>query len=440
MNFLRTREWRARAAGHLGVLVLAAIAVGNVILWLVARPRNQPGGSFVGELCGSEAVLLLSSALLLATLIPVIEKAFGGLDRVALWHRRVAVAAVVLLVPHLVLVTSAADQYATPLGSGLGDIGLAGLALLSLWALAPGLRAARWPGPIRRLARASYEHWLSGHRLTGLFVAAAVAHGAIVDPVLHRSLLLRTVFLVVGGTGLVAYVYRELFARYILPIHEYSVARVYRLTSNTLEVALDPSREPLRFAPGQFVFLAFGGFGAWQRHPFSVSSAPSDRTLNVTIKAAGDFTEDLFERLRPGIPAKLTGPFGGFDYRQGGRSQIWIAAGIGITPFISWIRALDDSFDRDVDIYYAVPNAGAAIYLDEIEAAARRHPSLRPHLVFSDDGFKLTADEVMEVVPIGVAPWVYMCGPPRMMKTLAKGLRRQGVAGSHVRWEQFGAR
>jgi predicted ferric reductase len=150
-------------------------------------------------------VLLLSCPLVLATLLPLIESAFGGLDKVVVWHRRAAVAGVLLLIPHVALVMSPADPNATSLGSGLGVVALLGIAALALWALAPSLRAARWPGPVRRLAPASYERWLTAHRLTGLFVAAAVVHGAIVDPVLHRSTLLRLLFLVVDGIGVAAY-------------------------------------------------------------------------------------------------------------------------------------------------------------------------------------------------------------------------------------------
>ena len=80
---------------------------------------------------------------------PPIERAFGGLDRVAVWHKRVATTAVLLLVPHVALVTSAPDPYETSLGHGLGDVALAGLLVLTVWALAPGgisnlLLAAAW--------------------------------------------------------------------------------------------------------------------------------------------------------------------------------------------------------------------------------------------------------------------------------------------------------
>ena len=430
----------ASTPGWAGVAALTIVALANVVVWVAARPSGQPTARFVGEVCGAEAVLLFSCSLVLATLLTPIERAFGGLDRVAVWHRRAAVAGLALLIPHVGLVGSAPDHYATSLGSALGDVAIVGLVFLGLWALAPRLRAARWPGVIRRLSRATYGRWLTAHRLTGLFVIAAVAHGALVDPVLHRSTLLRAVFLTVGGVGTLAYLYRELLARYVVPIYDYTVAEARRLNPRILCVRLAPVRESLSFTPGQFVFLAIGGPGGWERHPFSVSSAPAEPRLELTIKATGDYTRQLYDQLQPSAPAKLAGPFGGFDYRRGGHDQVWIAGGIGITPFLSWMRSLDDSFDRDVDFYYSVATADDAVDVDEIRTAAGRHPSLRVHLICADTDGKLTPEHVVDGVPSGTRPWVYMCGPPPMMEAFSAGFRRLGIARSRIRWEQFGAR
>ena len=252
--------------------------------WSPGRP-DSPTGVTWARPSGVEALLLLSCALVLATLLAPIERAFGGLDRVAVWHRRVAVGALALLVPHLALITSTPEPFETTLGHGLGDVALLGLVFLSLWALAPRLRAARLPGLVRRLARATYERWLTAHRLTGLFVIAAVAHGAIVDPTLRASDLLRSVFVAIGAAGIAAYGYRELFARFVIPIHDYTVAEVTRANDSTVKVALEPRREPVVFVAGQFVVLAFGGPEGWQRHPFSVASPPVQTRLEVAITA-----------------------------------------------------------------------------------------------------------------------------------------------------------
>jgi predicted ferric reductase len=429
-----------RIAPRLGPALLVGVAIAYPLLWRLARPSGQPTARYLGELCGAEAVLLFSCTLVLTTLLPGIERAFSGLDQVVVWHRRAATVGVLLLLPHIVLATSAPDRYATGLGPGLGDLALVGLLVLCVWALAPTLRAARLPGPIRRLARASYERWLTAHRLTGLFVIAAVAHGGFVDPALHRSTPLRVVFFAAGGSGIAAYAYRELFARFVVPVYEYTVADARRPNEATVEVSLGPVRGPLAFVPGQFVVLAFGGPDGWQRHPFSVASAPSQRRLEVAIKAVGDYTRDLHDTLRVGTSAKVVGPFGGFDYHDGGDDQIWIAGGIGVTPFMSWIRAFDQTFERRVDFYYSVAREADAIYLDEINDAAARHPTFHPHVVDSEREGLLTAERAMGGHPRPADVWVYMCGPPPMTAALAKGFRRLGIPPARVRWEQFSTR
>jgi predicted ferric reductase len=435
------QDMRSRIAPNTGATALVALAIAYVVLWVVARPAHEPTARYIGEICGAEALFLFSSSLVLATFLRPIEHAFSGLDRVVVWHRYAATAALLLLVPHVALITSAADPYETTFGHGLGDLALLGLLLLVVWALAPSLRGARWPGPVRWLAGIAYDRWLTAHRLTGLFVAVAVVHGALVSPALHQSTLLRIVYLVVGATGVAAYAYRELLAKYVFPIYDYTVAEIGRPSENTIDVALEPVHAPLTFVPGQFIALAFGGAGGWYRHPFSVASAPSEPRLEVTIKALGDYTTTLQEQLEPGTPAKIVGPFGGFDYTRGGNDQIWIAGGIGVTPFLSWIRAMDASFDRTVDFYYSVAHEADALYLDEIEAAGASHPGFRPHVVNTErDGF-LTAERTANGRQrTGLDVWVYMCGPPAMAKSLAKGFRQLGVPRSQVRWEQFDTR
>jgi predicted ferric reductase len=223
----------------------------------------------------------------------------------------------------------------------------------------------------------------------------------------------------------------------VIPAHDYTVGEVRRPDERTTEVSLDPVREPIAFRPGQFIVLSFGGTGGWQRHPFSVASGPSERRLEVSIRAVGDYTQDLHDKLRPGTPAKVVGPFGGFDYRRGGREQIWIAGGIGITPFMSWIRSIDDSFDRSVDLYYSVRKQAEALYLDEIEVAAKRHTTLRTRVIDTEHEGVLTAARAVNGHARGANVWIYMCGPPSMMTALAQGFRALGVPSSQVRWEQF---
>lgn len=107
---------------------------------------------------------------------------------------------------------------------------------------------------------------------------------------------------------------------------------------------------------------------------------------------------------------------------------------------MSWIRSLDDDFDRDVSFYYSCAREAEALHLDEIERAGTEHPTFVPHIVVTErDGF-LTADQAVAGKADLDHISVYMCGPPPMTKALGAGFRRLGIPRAHVRWEEFAAR
>ena len=262
---------------QVGGEVIVGLAITNVVLWVLLRPSGVAGTMYVGEIFATTAIVLLSCSLVLATRAPLLERFFGGLDRMYRWHRWSAVAGVVLLPLHSALVTSAPDPNQNELGSVLGQVALIGLVLLLLWALAPRLSAVmrRLPTHVQRWFT-QYQRWFTLHRLTGLFVIAGLVHAALVDPVLRRSTILLGWYVAVAAVGTAAYVYRELFLRFFSRRwqYDYKVKAINRLDPRALEVVLAPTARPVQFVAGQFVFVHFGGSTEWERHPFSVSSAP----------------------------------------------------------------------------------------------------------------------------------------------------------------------
>ena len=422
---------------QVGGEVIVGVAITNVVLWVLLRPPGVPGIMYLGEIFATTAIVLLSCSLVLATRAPLLERFFGGLDRMYLWHRWSAVAGVVLLPLHDALVTSAPDPNLNELGSVLGQVALIGLVVLLLWALAPRLSAV-----MRRLPT-NVQRWFTLHRLTGLFVVTGLVHGALVDPVLRRSTILLGWYAAVAVVGTAAYVYRELFLRFFSRRwqYDYTVKAINRLDPRALEVVLAPTARPLQFVAGQFVFVHFGGSAEWERHPFSVSSAPQERDLRLSIEALGDYTQHLSDTLQPGAPAIVSIAFGLFDYRQGTLEQVWIAGGIGITPFRSWIRAFptEQQMEFDIDLYYTVRTEDEALFLDEIRAAATQHPSFRPHIIYSQRDGSLTMEHIVETSGGGtiVAKDVYMCGPRGMVESFQHSLHKLGVPPMHIHFEQF---
>jgi predicted ferric reductase len=457
-----------RVAGPLSVAVLA-VAFG--VLWVVVGPSGGGWVSFFGQLAGAEAVLLMSLGMVLISLLPAVEVWFDGIDRAAIWHRRLSVTGLVLLAPHVMF---SSGQHPPPSAEGAAlmrhpsgggsDIGgllaqvvVWGLLALAVWAIAPRWRTMLpWAGP--HLARAAdrlrerpavgrglaalrwvfggYERWRSLHRLTGLLLAAAFVHG-LLDGTMFGSAVLRVTYVVAGGIGLLVYVYRELVARHLTALHDYQVATATAVGTGLTEIALLPLGRPLRFKPGQFAMLFLETGAGWRRHPFTISSAPHERLLRFTIKALGDDTTRMQTLVRPGMPAVVGGPHGRFDRARGTDRQVWIAGGIGITPFLSWLRALDEqAAPGRVDLFYSFQ--GQAPFADEITAIARAHPGIRVHLHDSAHNGYLTAETIIATVPGDPRRLsIFLCGPAAMVDSLVRRFRLGGVLSRNIHREHF---
>ncbi len=427
-------------------------------LWVLVRPRGLSTGNYVGQLAGVEAILLMSIALVLISTLPWVEAYFDGIDRAAIWHRRCAIAGILLLVPHIMFAHRGGQASASWAGPA-GLVSTIGLATLVVWAILPRWRTVI-PGPGRRLIEAihewpparlvsrlvsDYEIWRLVHRTTGLFVAIGFAHGLGDATAFDGAPALRWSYVAVGGIGLLFYAYREVLARRGHGLRDYQVSTVHEVGPGLTEIALHPLGRPLRYVPGQFAMLHLETKTGWHRHPFTLTSNPADPAVTVTIKALGDYTSSVSELVKPGMPAVLSGPHGRFTHTKGTSHQIWVAGGVGVTPFLSWLRSLDDfPLSGQVDFFYSA--AGDATYVGEIRAIVQDHPHVRFHVVDTATAGRLTAERALEAArpatdasspsdPGSVS--VFMCGPEPMVRSLMAGFREAGVPASALHREHF---
>lgn len=111
-------------------------------------------------------------------------------------------------------------------------------------------------------------------------------------------------------------------------------------SGGALEVTLVPSESSHKHRAGEFAFLSFNATGLSEIHPFTISQAPNNaQSLRFTIKNLGDFTRAIEPHLTVGTISKISRPFGQFHLNHGKTEQLWIAAGVGITPSIAWSQA-----------------------------------------------------------------------------------------------------
>jgi predicted ferric reductase len=433
--------------GLRGPLVLATLCAIPVALWAGSAPL---GSRFVGDFRALTSLAVVSALagtaafalnLVLGARLRPVEALFGGLERMYAVHRLNGEVAFALLLAHVVLILASRATISTSaaldlLGPGAGWTVSAGVLAFAGMVVAVVLTL---------FVRIGHELFVYVQRSFGLVFLGATYHVFTTDGALDDSRVLDLYMASLATVGIAAFVYRSVLGNLLVRRRTYRVAAVNRLDEFVTEVVMEPRERPLAFTPGQFLFVnfrepfseQFPQFLRNQFHPFSITSTPDERTLRITVKAVGDYTRAL-RALEPGADAVVEGPYGSFSsVAVPNERQIWVAGGIGVTPFLSMARSLNGAV-REIDFYYCVEHAREAHFLDELRAIARERVDFRVVLVPREtDGF-LTAERIAREHPDLRSADVLVCGPPTMIDSLRPQLEAHGVAPERFHAEEFG--
>ena len=188
--------------------------------------------------------------------------------------------------------------------------------------------------------------------------------------------------------------------------------------------------------PGQFAFITSDA--AEGPHPYTIASDwnPETRCLKFVVKELGDHTRRASHRICEGMPVTLEGPYGGFDFEDDCRTQIWVGAGIGITPFIARMGRLASKPDNRT-IYLFHPTADVS---EEALAKLRADAEAAGvNLVIrcSCTEGRLTPEEIRDAVPDWQGASLWFCGPVGMARTLFNEFRRWGLPARRMHREFF---
>ncbi len=423
---------------HVGNITIVVLVILNIVVWFVFPPVNDGRENFArqyaGEILGANNIILMACSLFLATRPKWAEKYFGGLDKMYLTHRHTGTAAFLLIFAHVLTVPITTTGWA--LGNYLAVISFTGIVTIVMITLAPRIPF------LNKLSGGDYDDWRKLKRFIGIFFILGYLHALLIGKPLDAFIAINWVqiFFIIGTAS---YLYTEVFGGLFKKFLPYKVEDIRHPNNSSTEVILRAKKAPMqKHRAGQFLFVRFPGNKSLnESHPFTISSAPSEDVLRLTIKASGNFTRDLFSNLKPGSDAIIEGAHGMFDYKTGGQKQVWVAGGIGVTPFLSFIRDMNGDLTHDVDFYYTVRHREEAIFVDEIEAAAKKNPRLKAHIRFSSTDGSLTMDDIVKNTAGSIRErHVYMCGPFPMVQAFEKKFLEAGVVADNIHYEEFNFR
>ena len=204
---------------------------------------------------------------------------------------------------------------------------------------------------------------------------------------------------------------------------------------NVIEVDIQCKGRWAGHDSGQFAFVTLHAEEG--PHPYTISSAwTGDGRITFIIKALGDYTGTLSERVRIGDVVKLEGPYGQFNFQGPQKRQIWVGAGIGITPFIARMKALAAASDgKTIDLFHptAVYDEHAiGLMTRDAEAAG-----VRLHVLWSQRDGLLNAARLTGQVPDWQDADIWFCGPAPFGQSLKKDLIAMGLPQGRFHQELF---
>ena len=399
----------------------------------------------LGRAFAMTAFAILALQFALGARLHWLERPFG-LNLTFPFHRNMAILAMLLLLSHPLLMAYGGGGWKLLLGDNTWYIWVGRLALLTLV-----LNVIITLG--RKLLKLSFETWRFGHNISGpviLVLGFIHSWNASIDFTLTAMQVLWEFFLV---QALVLFWYHRFALPAKLRRYPYRVVDVRQETHDvwTLKFAPPEGETRFNFVPGQFQFVTLlrGRGLPEEEHHFTISSSPTEKDFHTsTIKASGDFTATIGE-TRPGDLAAIEAPFGRFSsvFYQGIKDFVYIAGGIGITPFMSNLRYMHAiQAERRILLLFVNKTEADIVFREELAyMEANPQPELKVVHILSraseawqGERGHLDREAIMRLAGDRLSTAMFfLCCPPPMTRSLWRLLKGMGVPAERISYEYF---
>lgn len=232
--------------------------------------------------------------------------------------------------------------------------------------------------------------------------------------------------------------------------------RSYRVLANRdiadgifeLRLAPDSADDALSdFCAGQWAYLELPNASGSLRAPYSIANAPSefkDGTVLLAIRRAGAVSTRASE-LRAGDEVHLQGPFGRFVFDAEAEASVFLAGGIGITPFRSMIfEAMDSGYASPVTLFSSARLPVDLPYRDACTTLAKKHPSFRYVPVctrasseWEGERERISADMIARHVEHPDEASYYICGSKSFVEGMIALLFGLNIPKERIHVERF---
>ncbi len=396
------------------------------ILWFYPLALQHGFEAIFSQYIGVVALILMGISQLFATRLRFLETLFGSLDKQYILHKWLGIMTLAFVFLHENIDAEVkglgSNAQLNDLAESLGEWSFNGLIFLVILSIAMII---------------PYHLWKKSHKFIGAFFTLGAIHYFLIQKPFENFEPLGLYVGLFCIMGILSYLYT------LIPYGMVQGNAAYKIkslkdTGGATAVTLTPTSKKIKHQAGQFAFIQFQNDPKKEIHPFTISSAPNDDgTLRFSIKALGDFTHKLTSFIKLDGEVKVSYAYGHFIQSRAKKSNIWVAGGIGITPFVSWAQDLKE-LAEPVYLFYCVKNQDLAPHLEEIQKISDHFDNFHLHLIESNKNSRLDMDIILQKSQLSPKNMnIAFCGPKAMRKILYNQYRQNGGRISRFRFEEF---
>lgn len=383
----------------------------------------------ISQILGLIGIVLMAWVLVLAGRFKIVEDWHGGLDKNYQKHHWIGSAAFVMIINHPILLAIrfvpnwlVVKNYFIPANDLAYNLGI-----FSIYTLILGFILIVF-------VKLPYDKWKISHKIMGVAFLLGAWHSITIGSDISRYLPLRIWILSWDILGTLSFLYITVLYKFIGPKFDYEVVEV--TTNNDItSILMKPISRAMKYKSGQFAYFQFNDKNISKEvHPFSLTSDPEGDLISISAKKSGDYSSKM-GGITTSSKVIVWGAYGRFfeSAKQNSR-QIWVAGGIGITPFLSRLKNLKNQEHKDkVVLYYLTKNKEEAIFNDQFENS----DWFEMKNWYSEELGRITVDKIEKNLgDISDYEW-FVCGPEVMMKSLEEQVNQKKLDKSGFNYENF---
>lgn len=475
-----------------GMFLSSALIIVLFLLWLgdgFAGHRSLTDASLYLVFIELAGLWLTVSAVLALDAISRINKSFNGAEGMLWWNRYAMICGYLVTLLGAILYWSIVGFQTTPATTAVDIVLAVCLAVLGvamvLRYVGPNTGTPRTARLRRLLGRISFDV------IYPIFMVILVATWAVLGWHIWAASSLTEMAEKGGPCQIIAWSIVIAFAVFAV-LHSVlwqrykndrrypgTVVQVARPNSETaiITVELDENAFGRRsqgylYTAGQYSYLGVPESKS-RPHPFTMTSIPNvvgrtgptvnigiephmrtqgiawDQTVEYCVKSSGAGTAWLVENVKEGQAVTVSTPRGGTHPARGGARQLWVAGGIGITPFVAWLRDIEansgSTFPAQVTLVWSFRGSENLPYRAYVERCAAEWPWLTLVEINTEDTDRITPEQATELAFQNTDSFglltedvtVYLCGPTAMCNSFRSYLWGRGISPHRLFTDSF---